>query len=84
MATGISVFFQYFGVLAFILMIILIVLCNKELKKQLPTEEEKKQLIQFKLIKEGEKNKKVLRLATARLRQEKMFADYCRKNGYHK
>ena len=36
------------------------------------------------LIKEGEKNKKVLRLATARLRQEKMFADYCRKNGYHK
>ena len=81
---GVSLFFQYFGILSFILMIILIVMCNKELKKQLPSDDEKKQLIQYKLINENEKNKKVLRQATARLRQEKMFADYCRKNGYHK
>lgn len=81
---SISLFFQYFGVFTFIGMIILVILCNKELKKQLPTKEERVQLENMKLIKTGEKNKKVLRNATAKLRQEKMFAEYCRKNGYHK
>lgn len=81
---GISLFFQYFGFFAFIGSLIIVILVRKELKKQLPTEDEKKQLIDNKLIKENEKSKKILRQATLKLRQEKMFADYCRKNGYHK
>lgn len=81
---GMCLFFQYFGFFTFIGMIILVILCNKELKKQLPTKEEKAELENLKLIKSGEKNKKVLRTATAKLRQEKVFAEYCRKNGYHK
>lgn len=81
---GISLFFQYFGFFAFIGGLILVFLVRKDLKKQLPTEEEKKQLIDNKLIKDNEKSKKVLRQATLKLRQEKIFADYCRKNGYHK
>lgn len=81
---GISLFFQYFGFFALIGSIILVILVRKELKKQLPTEEERKQLIALKMINADEKKKKVLRNATLKLRQEKVFADYCRKNGYHK
>ena len=81
---GISLFFQYFGFFAFVGLIILAILVNKELKKQLPTEDEKKQLVSLGLIKKDEKKKKILREATMKLRQEKVFADYCRKNGYHK
>lgn len=81
---GISLFFQYFGFFSFIGAMILFVLVSKELKKQLPSEEEKKQLISLKWISQDEKKKKVLREKTMKLRQEKMFAEYCRKNGYHK
>lgn len=82
--TGISLFFQYFGFFSFIGAIILFILVKKELKRQLPTEDERKQLISLKMIKSDEKKKKVLREATLKFRQEKVFAEYCRKNGYHK
>ena len=68
---AISLFFQWFGFFAFIGAIVLFVMINKELKKQLPTEEEKQELIAQNLISANEKNKKVLRDKTLTLRAQK-------------
>lgn len=56
----------------------------KEYKKQLPTAEEKQELINKKLISSTEKDKKVIINATYKLRQDKLFIAFCRQNGYHK
>ena len=54
----ISVFFQWFGVAAFIGMLVMTYLVNKELKKQLPTEVEKAEMLERKFISESELNDK--------------------------
>ena len=83
-----SVFFQWFGVFAFIGTIIITILCNKELKKQLPTEEEKKILVASETIQPNEKNKKVLRAKTmelrARLHLVQEVKKYIQENGLDK
>lgn len=65
-------------------MIVLSVMVYKEYKKQLPTAEEKQELINKKLISSTEKDKKVIINATYKLRQDKLFIAFCRQNGYHR
>ena len=54
----ISVFFQWFGVAAFIGMLVMTYLVNKELKRQLPTEDEKSEMLARKFISEEQLNDK--------------------------
>lgn len=68
------VFFTYFGIFAFVGVIIITILLNKELKKQLPTEQEKKELVEAGVISADCKDKKLLRSATQELRLMKEFA----------
>lgn len=74
-----SVFFQWFGVFAFIGFIIISILVNKELKKQLPTPEEKKILITSGVIQPNEKNKKVLREKTMQHRARLQLVEQVKK-----
>ena len=67
-------FFTYFGIFAFVGVIIITILLNKELKKQLPTEQEKKELVESGIISTDCKDKKLLRSATTELRLMKEFA----------
>lgn len=73
----ISVFFQWFGVAAFIGMLVMTVLVNKELKKQLPTEVEKAEMLERKFISEQELNDKkqrqLVRTITADFRVLKKY-----------
>lgn len=71
-------FFQYFGFFAFIGCIVLIILVNKELKKQLPTEAEKKEMLAKGLI-TGSEKKKVLREKTLKFRYDKKFKEELKK-----
>ncbi len=73
MATILSVFFQWFGVASFFGVIAISAMARKELKKQLPTAEEKEELIKQGKISADCKNKKILRAATAELRLVKQF-----------
>ena len=54
-------FLSYFGLFCLVGMAILIFIVNKELKKQLPTEQEKQIMVTCGLISKDEKNKKILR-----------------------
>ena len=74
----INTFFQYFGFFAFIGCIVLVVLINKELKKQLPTEQEKQEMIKKGLIKGNEK-KRILRQQTLNYRYQKKFQEELKK-----
>lgn len=65
-----SAFFQYFGLFAFIGCIVLFFLIRKELKKQLPTAEEKQEMIKKNII-TGKEKKKVLREKTLIFRYQK-------------
>lgn len=68
------IFFTYFGIFAFIGVVVIFFLVNKELKKELPTEEEKQELIKAGAISSDCKDKKILRSATRELRLMKEFA----------
>lgn len=74
MVKVLAVFFQYFGFFAFIAMIVLTIMIKKELKKQLPTAEEKEELIKNGFINSDCKDKKILRSATTKLRYQKQLA----------
>lgn len=67
------IFFTYFGVFAFFGVGILFVLVTRELKKELPTPEERQELIKLHLIDENCKDKKILRAYTTQLRVFKQF-----------
>lgn len=70
-------FFMYFGIFAFIGAIVLTILVNKELKKQLPTAEERKEMENFNILQSGKKYKKSeLRSLTAKYRYQKQLDDY--------
>ncbi len=67
-----SVFFEYFGFFSFIGCIILLILVQKELKKQLPTSDERAEMLQRGII-TGKEKKKVLRQKTMTYRYDKRF-----------
>ena len=71
----ISVFFQWFGVAAFIGMLVMTYLVNKELKKQLPTEAEKAEMLERKFISElnDKKQRQFVRSITADFRVLKKY-----------
>ena len=73
-----SAFFQYFGLFAFIGCIILLFLVRKELRKQLPTAEEKQDMINKHII-TGKEKKKVLREKTLQYRYQKKFNEELKK-----
>lgn len=75
---AISLFFQYFGLFSFIGVIILVILCNKELKKRLPTKEEKEDMIKKGLI-TGKEKKLALSEKTTAYRYEKRFNEELKK-----
>lgn len=67
------IFFTYFGVFAFFGVGILFILVTRELKKELPTEEEKNELVKLGLIEPNCKDKKKLRAYTQQLRVFRSF-----------
>ena len=73
----ISVFFQWFGVAAFIGMLVMTYLVNKELKRQLPTEVEKAEMLDRKFISEvqlnDKKQRQLVRSITADFRVLKKY-----------
>lgn len=73
----ISVFFQWFGVAAFIGMLVMTYLVNKELKRQLPTEDEKAEMLSRKFISEEQlndkKHRQLVRSITADFRVLKKY-----------
>ena len=73
-----SLFFQYFGLFSFIGCIVLLILVNKEIKKQLPTIEEKQEMIKKGII-TGKEKKLVLRQKTIQYRYNKKFQEELRK-----
>lgn len=75
---ALGLFFQYFGLFSLIGIIILFILCNKELKKRLPTKEEKEEMIRKGLI-TGKERKLVLSEKTTAFRYEKKFNEELRK-----
>lgn len=68
-----SLFLQYFGLFCLIGIVIAFILIAKENKKQLPSNDEKMELIELGLISENEQDKKVLRARTMTLRTYKAF-----------
>ena len=73
----ISVFFQWFGVAAFIGMLVMTYLVNKELKKQLPTDVEKAEMLDRKFISEqvlnDKKQRQLVRTITSDFRVLKKY-----------
>jgi len=71
MILGISLFFQWFGVLAFIGSIALFVMVRKVLKKEMPTEQEKQELIISGKVNSTCKKNSIWRSETQKLRYRK-------------
>ena len=75
---ALGLFFQYFGICSLFGVIFLLIMCNKELKKRLPTKEEKEDMLKKGLI-TGKEKKLVLSEKTTAYRNEKKFKDELKK-----